>query len=102
MRSECSALAQHLLDHLLFLDKRLLAGVDTRGQLEVVAGSAFGQVQLLNGLVVVADQGEIFGPRLVQANDVVGLAAGLCDLLPDVRVVGGGLDQLVEHLLRLG
>ena len=57
------------LDHALLFDQLLLPGVDSRGNLEV-AGAALGQVELLDALIVVADQREVFGARLMQADDV--------------------------------
>ena len=61
-----------------------------------VAGAALGQVELLDALIVVADQREVFGARLMQADDVSAKAPDLCDLVPDVRVPPALLGQFVQ------
>ncbi|MNF67355.1 hypothetical protein D3C84_491670 [compost metagenome] len=73
--------------------------VDARGQLEVVGGAAFGEVELFDGLIVVADQGEKLRTGLVQADGVAAEAAHLGDLVPDIRVFAALLQQLVEGAL---
>ncbi len=57
------ALTQQLVDGAFLVEQFAVAGVDARGQLEVAAGAAPGEVQLLQRLIVVADPGEVFGAR---------------------------------------
>ena len=53
--------AEHFLDHLFLLANFLLAGVESRSQLEVAASAALGEIELLDGGLVVAGQRQVLG-----------------------------------------
>ena len=63
-------LAHHPFHQAFLFDQLTLACVDTRRQWEVAAGTALSEVQLLNSLLEIADQCEVLGARLMQADDV--------------------------------
>ena len=79
--------AHHLLNDGLLGNQLFLPGVDARCQWEIGRGATLGKVQLLNALRVVANQSEVLGACLMQADDIAGLAAHFGYLIPDVRII---------------
>ena len=95
-------LAHHVLDHAFLLHQLTLAGIDSRRQREVAARLAFGEIELLDRLTIIADQREVLGAGLMQTNDVAREATGFGDLIPHVRIIRAGFEQAVEGFLRVG
>ena len=89
-------LAHHSLYQPFLFDQFTLACIDPRRQREIVAGATFGKVQLLNGLLEVAHQGEVFSTCLMQADDI----AGQAKMIGNLEVNGLSyrlMDELPKH-----